>query len=282
MGQMRLSSPIAADEGFALPPPSPSSNPLHADALDALGSTPTPFRAALREMDMPDLPTAAPFTGFSPEGLAFLSGLAEAQNRDWFEAHKAIYERELRQPMAALVNALGFAFAVHELDLACDPKRAIFRIHRDVRFSKDKRPYKTHIGASLTRSGEKLAPGLVYIHIDPTGSFVAGGAFRPEPPLLHKLRLRIRDRQEEILAITADLAAKGLTLSDDEALKSRPRGFEDVDDADAIALLKLKSLITRRDLPQDLVMDGDRLIAAIVTFTQQVYPLLRFVWRGVI
>jgi uncharacterized protein (TIGR02453 family) len=224
----------------------------------------------------------APFTGFSPKAFSFLSGLAEAQNRDWFEAHKAEYEREVKAPMAALVAALGFAFQVHEIPLACDPKRAIFRIHRDIRFSKDKRPYKTHIGASLTRSGEKLAPGLIYIHVDPTGCFVAGGCYLPEPPVLHKLRIRMRDRQEEMLEIVAALASAGLVLGDEDALKRPPRGFEDVEDEDILKLLRLKSLITQRPLDTAIVMDGDKMIAEIVAFTQVVYPLISFVWKGVV
>ena len=231
---------------------------------------------------MVDPAASVPFTGFSTKGFDFLRGLAEAQNREWFEAHKAIYESELRQPMSALVSALGFAFAVHELDLSCDPKRAIFRIHRDVRFSKDKRPYKTHIGASLTRSGEKLAPGLLYIHIDPTGSFTAAGCYRPEPPQLYKLRDRMRERPDEILGIVKALQAAGLVFDDDEALKKPPRGFEDVDDEDLIALLRLKSLILRRDLSVETVMDGDRLIAELIKFATTVYPLLRFIWKAML
>ncbi len=231
---------------------------------------------------MADRMATVPFTGFSTKGFGFLSGLAENQSKDWFEAHRADYEAELRQPMAALLEAIGFAFAVHEIDLACDPKRAIFRIHRDVRFSKDKRPYKTHIGASLTRSGEKLAPGLVYIHIDPTGSFLAAGCYRPEPPILHKLRVRMRDRPEEILEIVARLAEKGLSFEDEETLTRMPRGFEDVADEDIVSLLKLKSLITRRPVPQDIATDGDKLIADIVAFALAVHPLLRCIWKGVV
>ncbi len=226
--------------------------------------------------------TSRPFTGFSQKGLAFLSGLAEAQTKEWFDANKAIYESELKQPMSALIEAVGFAFSVHELDLACDPKRAIFRIHRDVRFSRDKRPYKTHIGASLTRSGEKLAPGLIYIHIDPTGSFIAAGCYRPEPPILNKMRLRIRDRQDEFLEIVHGLTKLDLAFEDDEPLKKTPRGFEDVKDPEVLELLKLKSFIVRRPLTEVIVMDGNELVAEIVKLTQQVYPFLRFIWKAVI
>ncbi len=98
------------------------------------------------------------FSGFSKSGLVFLTELAATQNREWFEANRATYERELRLPMQALVAALAFPFQVHDIELACDPKRALFRIYRDIRFSKNKDPYKTHVGASMTKSGERLAP----------------------------------------------------------------------------------------------------------------------------
>ena len=80
------------------------------------------------------------FHGFGPEGFAFLRELAAEQNRDWFLANKSVYERALLSPMAALLAELSAAFAEHDIPLRADPKRSVFRIHRDVRFSKDKRP----------------------------------------------------------------------------------------------------------------------------------------------
>ena len=115
------------------------------------------------------------FRGFSAKAFAFLKDLADNQDREWFEAHKPIYEREVKEPLARLVVSLGQARAAKNIDRCCDPKRAIFRIHRDVRFSKDKKPYKTNAGATLTRDGEKRSPGVLYIHVDPEGSFAASG-----------------------------------------------------------------------------------------------------------
>jgi uncharacterized protein (TIGR02453 family) len=225
-------------------------------------------------------PTVQLFHGFSAKGLAFLRELDGEQNRTWFEAHKAVYETELRAPLAALVTALGLALSVEGLDLACDPKRAIFRIHRDVRFSKDKRPYKAHVSAALTRDGEKMAPGLLYVHVDPKGSFVAAGFYNPEPPALQKLRQRIVDRPAEIKDILAKLAKVGLPLDCEEPLKRTPRGFEAVEDADVIALLRLKMFVVRRPLSRKITGDGDAMINAIAAFARDVQPLLRFGWRA--
>lgn len=220
------------------------------------------------------------FEGFSAAGLTFLERLAVEQNRDWFEANKAIYERELKGPMQALVGALGLPFQVHDIPLACDPKRALFRIHRDIRFSKNKAPYKTHIGASLTKSGERLAPGLLYIHIDPTGSFVAGGAYMPEPKFLQRLRRRIADRDEEFVRIVDGLTAAGLAFDRSEAAKRTPGGFEDVENPTLLADIKLKSFTVERPLDAGTIGNGDALINAIVVFARQIHPLLRFIWAA--
>lgn len=224
--------------------------------------------------------TVAAFHGFSAKGFTFLRELDSQQNRDWFEANKAVYEQELRAPLSALVTALGLALSVEGLDLACDPKRAIFRIHRDVRFSKDKRPYKAHVSAALMRDGEKMAPGLVYVHVDPKGSFVAAGFYNPEPPALQKIRQHIVAKPAEMKLIVAKLGKAGLALDIEDALKRTPRGFEAVDDDALIDLLRLKTLVVRRPLAQKIIGDGDAMIAAIATFAREVQPLLRFGWQA--
>jgi len=119
----------------------------------------------------------AHFPGFAAADLAFLTGLAAHNDREWFTANRAVYDERLKPALAALIDALNAAFAARDLPLAGDPKKSVFRIHRDVRFSKDKRPYKTHVSATLTRDGQKLSPGLVYVHIEPEG-----GPARPSTP----------------------------------------------------------------------------------------------------
>lgn len=91
---------------------------------------------------------APPFTGFRPEAIQFLADLAVNNNRDWFQPRKAEFERLLKVPLESLVEALGERFSARGLPLVADPKRSIFRIYRDTRFSKDKAPYKTNVSAS--------------------------------------------------------------------------------------------------------------------------------------
>ena len=226
-------------------------------------------------------PPLQPFRGFSAKGFAFLKDLDANQNRAWFEAHKSNYEQELRGPLASLVASLGLALSVEGIDLACDPKRALFRIHRDVRFSKDKRPYKAHVSAAMTRDGEKMAPGLIYIHFDPKGSFTAAGFWQPEPPQLHKIRARMVAKPKEIRAIVTGLAKAGLKFSEDVPLKRTPRGFESVEDEDLIALLRLKSLVVRQPLQRKTTGDAVALIAAIAQFAKTAHPLLHFGWNAI-
>src|ERR1043166_7383056 len=133
-------------------------------------------------------PPVPAYSGFRPAGFAFFRGLAKHNDPNWFKPRKAVYEAEVLTPFRELVLALSGALQAAGIPLVGDPDRGIFRIYRDVRFSPDKRLYKTPAGAVLTRSGNKRDPGLLYLHVEPGGSRVAAGFWHPEP--LHLLRLR--------------------------------------------------------------------------------------------
>src|SRR5579864_3685632 len=115
------------------------------------------------------------FAGFSPAAFEFFRGLSEHNDPAWFKPRKAVYDAEVVAPLRALIAAVGAALAAAGLPLVGDPQRGVFRIYRDVRFSADKRLYKTHQGAVLTRSGDKRDPGLLYLHLEPGGSMAASG-----------------------------------------------------------------------------------------------------------
>ena len=127
--------------------------------------------------------TVMNFTGFPTDSLRFLRDLAANNDPAWFKPRREEYEALVRGPMIALVADLLTLASAHKLPLSGEPAKAVFRVHRDVRFSKEKRPYKTHCGASLSRTGRKLAPGLFYIHIQPGGCFVAAGFWHPGAPV---------------------------------------------------------------------------------------------------
>lgn len=109
------------------------------------------------------------FPGFAPADLAFLSSLAARNERDWFLANRAVYDDVLKPALGALIADASTACAARGLPLGGDPAKSQFRIHRDVRFSKSKAPYKTHLSAVLTRDGLRMSPGMAYIHIEPEG-----------------------------------------------------------------------------------------------------------------
>ena len=120
------------------------------------------------------------FAGFSPAAFAFFDELRDNNDPAWFKPRKAVYEAEVLAPFRNLIVAVGAALREAGLPLTGDPQRGIFRIYRDVRFSPDKRLYKTHAGAVLTRSGGKRDPGLLYLHLAPGESMVAAGFWHPE------------------------------------------------------------------------------------------------------
>lgn len=219
------------------------------------------------------------FTGFRPEGFTFLRDLAQHQTRDFFEANRDVYDGELRLPMASLVLGLSEELLRRKIPLRGDPKRSVFRIHRDLRFSKDKRPYKTHVGAVLTKSGDKVIhEGVLYVHIDPLGSFVAVGFHRPEPGPLTALRSAIRDRAAAYRRMSKKLAANRLTLSDDEAPLSRaPRGFETVTAKDLAEAVRHRSFLVEKPLAKKAV-GSPGLVTDLADFAETALPLLEFGW----
>jgi uncharacterized protein (TIGR02453 family) len=155
--------------------------------------------------------TEAPtrFAGFRPAAFAFFSELRDNNDPAWFKPRKAVYEAEVLGPFRELIAAVGAA--VHEagLPLGGDPRHGIFRIYHDVRFSPDKRLYKMHAGAVLTRSGRKRDPGLLYLHVAPAESMVAAGFWHPELDLLRRLQHAILDDPEAFLAVAGSLVAAG-------------------------------------------------------------------------
>ncbi|MDE3010088.1 MAG: DUF2461 domain-containing protein [Pseudomonadota bacterium] len=228
---------------------------------------------------MPHSATPAGFTGFPAAALDFLHGLAEHQRREWFDAHRQTYEQDVRAPMIALVEALAPLLRRRRIPLLAEPKLALFRIHRDVRFAADKRPYKTHAAAAFTRSGAKMDPGMLYVHVDPLGCFAATGFYRPPPDALRALRRALVERSDDWRAVLAALRRAGHVLeADEDALQRVPRGFEQVDDPGLRDWLRWKSFIVLRRLGEDEIADPG-LPALLAEFASQSMPLLRFGWE---
>jgi uncharacterized protein (TIGR02453 family) len=123
------------------------------------------------------------FEGFSRDAIQFLADLALHNERSWFQPRKADYERLLKEPLEALCAALAERFEASGMPLRADPSRSPFRIYRDVRFSADKSPYKTHVSASFPWAGEGGGVGA-YFHFQPGEMFAGGGMWHPDPAQL--------------------------------------------------------------------------------------------------
>src|SRR6185295_10966085 len=138
------------------------------------------------------------FTGFQPAAFTFLRGLARNNRREWFEAHRESYESDVREPMRALVDELDAVLGRIAPEFRGDPKKSVFRIYRDVRFSKDKSPYKTHIACWLFHHdaghgvGQEAHGGAgFYVHVEPGACMVGGGIWMPPKFALDRIREQI-------------------------------------------------------------------------------------------
>jgi len=217
------------------------------------------------------------FAGFRPAAFVFFRELQNNNEPAWFKPRKALYEAEVLAPFRELIAALGDALGRAGLPLAGDPRRGIFRIYRDVRFSPDKRLYKTHAGAVLTRSGNKRDPGVLYLHVAPGESMVAAGFWHPEPTLLTRLRRAVLDDPDDFLAIVNRLAAVDCPLASDDKLSRPPRGFEAAKGTPVADYVGWKSFTAHRML-SDTEMQSPTLVGRIADFAHTVLPLLEWGW----
>jgi uncharacterized protein (TIGR02453 family) len=202
----------------------------------------------------PAAPTT--FEGFSPDAIQFLVDLASNNERSWFQPRKAEFERLLKGPLEALCVALGETFARRDIPLSADPARSPFRIYRDVRFSKDKSPYKSNIGASFAWAGRGDGDAGGYFHFQPGEIYVGGGKWHPEPAWLAAWRNAVATdpgRVHGTIDEPAFLAEfKGLG---GDRLKRVPTGYP-ADHPDA-EVLKLKDVTFGRHLSEAEAMSPD-------------------------
>jgi uncharacterized protein (TIGR02453 family) len=170
------------------------------------------------------------FTGFADADAKFFRALAKHQNREWFQAHKQEFDEGWLAPMKALLGdvraAVDDAFSHCDLD---EPK--IFRIYRDVRFSKDKAPYKTHVGGVIPvkRAGKMTeVPMALYFHVGQPHSFGAAGHYMMDPRALGRYREAVADDQRgrELDKILASLVKKGFSIDSHGAYKRVPKGYD--------------------------------------------------------
>ena len=199
--------------------------------------------------------------------LDFLTAIKCNNNRDWFLANRPSY-------LDAKDNFESFVQGVIDRIILFDPiikgleaKSCVFRINRDIRFSNDKSPYKSHFGAFIVRGGKKNGDKYAgyYFHIEPGASIMAGGAYTPPAPWLSAIREKISDSPEEFMKITGEKDfIKYFKSIDGEKLKTAPKGYPK--DHPQIELLKYKSYLVVNEAPDKLVLGKDYMDHVVKTF----------------
>jgi uncharacterized protein (TIGR02453 family) len=223
-----------------------------------------------------------PFAGFRPEAVEFLAELAQHNDRAWFQPRKPEYERLLKTPLEELCAALDAEFLARGIPLMADPAKSPFRIYRDVRFSKDKSPYKTNVGASFAYverssageiTGSSGHRGGGYFHLSPGEIYVGGGMWHPDPEPLAAWRTLVDKRPKQVHAAIEDAAfvAHFGTVGGDRS-KRMPAGYP-ADHAEA-ELLTLKDVTFGKRLT-DKEAYSPKLPAILADDLGAAVPLLR-------
>jgi uncharacterized protein (TIGR02453 family) len=219
---------------------------------------------------------------FSKRSLTFFRQLARNNEKVWFEAHRDEYENEVRAPMRELIEDLDVRFAQFAPEIGADPKRSMFRINRDIRFSKDKSPYKTHAAAwfhhrNAARSvGSEADAGSAgyYFHLEPGGrSMLGAGLWMPPRPQLNKLREAIANDPKAFDRIVRSIPTRFDGLDDESALKRMPRGY--AEDHPAAKWLRYQSFTSGRTLT-DAQVTSSSLVSLLATEFKALLPLVRW------
>ena len=213
------------------------------------------------------------------ETLDFLTKLSKNNNREWFQANKKSFE-------AAQDNITAFAGqlidGISKFDDAVsdvDPRSCVFRIYRDVRFSKDKSPYKTNLGAYISPGGRKsMQPGY-YFHLEPGKSFIAGGKHIPDGPETLKIRNAIANGTDEFLKI---VEKKSFRIAFGEMrgdrLQKAPKGFDP--EHKAVEYLKLKEFMAFTEFPDDKFVTSPEFPKYLVKTMKEMFPLVSFLRKA--
>lgn len=208
--------------------------------------------------------------------LKFLKDIKKNNDRVWFEKNKSRY-LEAKQIFEDFVAALLSEFSKFDSSVGgLDPKKLPFRIYRDVRFSKDKSPYKTNMGAGFSPNGKLVQEPGYYIHIEPGKSFVAGGIYMPDATNLAKIRQEIDYNFAKLKKVTnASRFKKSFDGFDEfDKLKTMPKGYPK--DHPQIELLKLKSFIVSHNFSDKEVMDP-KFVKNVASYAKAIKPLNDFI-----
>ena len=198
--------------------------------------------------------------------LAFLQQLQQNNQKEWMDAHRDDYQ-SARASFIELIMYLLRGLETEDKGMrGLDPKKCIFRINRDIRFSKDKSPYKINFGAALAEGGRNSGNAAYYLHLQPNDeSFIGGGLYQPPKEMLAKVRQEIDYNASELRTlVSAPDFRETFGEIQGDSLKRAPKGYDP--DHPNIALLKLKDYIVLRKLTDEEVTDAQFPDQALATF----------------
>jgi uncharacterized protein (TIGR02453 family) len=206
----------------------------------------------------------------------FLKKLKKNNRKEWFDAHKDEF-LEAKDEFEAFVTKVLAGLRKFDKDIGADlqPKQCIFRIYRDIRFSKDKTPYKTHMSADINPGGRKSGKAGYYFQLSPGHSFVAGGLWMPEPPVLQAIRQEIDYSPEKLLGTlkSPSLRKYFKGLDDEDKMSTAPKGFDK--NHPQIDLLRNRHFLVSTTL-SDAQMQGPKAVDALLGPMKAMLPLLKY------
>lgn len=211
----------------------------------------------------------------SETSFSLLAELAENNAKEWYDVHKGDLKTHCVTPFGEMLEHISNRLVDSSYPLEGSAK-TMFRMYRDIRFSKDKTPYKPTVSGMLTPSGMKGDfAGMVYVEMNSTGGWTAGGFYKlPTADLAH-IRQRIVDEPDAYLAVLDGLARDGLGLSDMDRLTRMPKGFSEHEGHPNAEDIKLKSFIVQKEIPKAAWLSGD-VTGAVADLARGVAPLLHF------
>jgi len=214
--------------------------------------------------------------------LGFLTSLKKNNNREWFEANKDKYLKA-KAELEAITNRLIEGLSKFDKDINSNELKAsncVFRIYKDVRFSKDKTPYKTNMGASINPGGKKSPIPGYYFHFEPGNCFVAGGVYMPSPEHLQAIRQEIDYHAEPLIKLFKNKAFSAYFKGLDEidSLKNAPKGYEK--DHKHLELLKHKHFIVSYTF-KDKDLADPKEIEKMLSACKAMYPFLQYLRQAI-
>jgi len=189
--------------------------------------------------------------------LDFLKKISINNNKDWFDKNRPVYEDAKENFNAFVQEVINQLTEIEPILKGLEVKSCVYRFNRDIRFSNDKTPYKSHFGAFIVKGGKKNGDKYAgyYLHVEPSKSIIAGGAYMPPAPWLSAIREKIDEEPDRIMRIIKDKEfIKYFGVITGESLKKAPKGYPA--DHPQIELLKFKSFLAMSELKDNQVLDA--------------------------